>query len=718
MRGHWPACLWIVITLAALFGAAAPAQADEPLTVEAHEFSAWDGARLFVAEGNVTVRYGGAVITADSLRYDVDAQLAVFSGNVVYADDERELRGRQLAYDLDKGVAVFDDLDAVLYSEGVDGPMYVRGDRVTIEADFVRVEGGRLTTCECDTGPPAYHFSARELVIYPGDRLIVRGVVFHEHGVPLLYWPYLVLSLKEDASRFDVPQIGYSSRTGWYVKLTYNYVLASGLYGALLFDYYQRLGPGAGVRHTYVDNETGRGVVSLYGVRNEYGGADGSIGWERRWTLPPWTIEAKAGYDFVASAAGIERHEVSSGATVSYRDERGTFAAEVEHAATLGSEYRERIELNGDLARRLGGGWNLRLSGEYFDERVQTLSPRRWLGYDAELSRAASRYTLALRAAQQVNPDLKSDKVTTPPTWQNVSYLPEVQLQLRRVAGIDWQLTAARLQEEPSKVTALRGQVQASLPTRTWRLGRTTTATFSGSLLGRAYSTGHRQLTAQSRVGLNVQLAQPLSASLQYNYRDVWGETPFRFDRTSPSETVSLRLNWRSPSVTASASTSYNRLTERWSRVTVNAAVRAAENLLLRAAGTYDVYERSLVGLVGTLEWRPADEWTIRVGGQYNVPKEQWERVDVDLQAALGGGWKAGVTAIYDVTKMTFSRNHLYVAHDADCREIRLRWDQAKGEVWLEYHITAFPSSRVAVGTGEDNRLLFDADVLSDLLSG
>ncbi len=87
-----------------------------------------------------------------------------------------------------------------------------------------------------------------------------------------------------------------------------------------------------------------------------------------------------------------------------------------------------------------------------------------------------------------------------------------------------------------------------------------------------------------------------------------------------------------------------------------------------------------------------------------------------DIQAALGGGWKAGVTAIYDVTKMSFSRNHMYIAHDEECREIRLRWDQARGEVWLEYHITAFPSSRVAVGAGEDNKLLFEADVLSEFL--
>lgn len=708
--------LFIVAVAASLIAAGPAVYAEEPLTVEAHEFSTWDGARLFVAEGNVTVRYGAAVITADALRYDADAQLAVFAGNVVYVDEERELRGRQLAYDLDKGVAVFDDLDAVIYSDGVNGPMYVRGDKVTVEADAVRIEGGRLTTCPCEEGPPAYHFAARELVIYPGDRLIVRGVTFHEHGVPLLYWPYLVLSLKEDANRFDVPQIGYSTRTGWYVKLTYNYVLSSGLYGALLLDYYQLLGPGAGVRHTYVDNETGRGVVSLYGVGNGNGGADGSVGWQRRWTSSPWTVDADASYDFVASPAGIERHELKSGATASYRDARGTLTAAADYRAVLGSQYLERIDLSGSLSRRLDGGWNVRLSGEYFDERFQTPAPRRWLGYAAELSRSTSSYALTLRAAQQVNPDLKAENAPSAPTWNNISYLPEVQLQLRRVAGLDWQLAAARLQEEPSKVSALRGEIQASLPTRTWRLGSAVTATFSGSLRGRAYSTGHQQLTAQSRVGVNLQLGQPLSASLQYNYRDVWGDTPFRFDRTTPSETVTLRLNWRSPAVTASVSTSYNLLTERWSRVTINATVRAAANLTLRGSGTYDIYQQSLQRVVGTLDWQPAEEWIVRVGGQYNVPKEQWERVDVDLQAALGGGWKAGVTAIYDVAKMTFSRHHFYVAHDEECREIRLRWDQARGEVWLEYHITAFPSSRVAVGTGEDNKLLFDADVLSEFL--
>lgn len=712
----------MIAVLAAAVAWGSSARANEPLTVVAEEYSMWDGTRLFLAEGNVTARYGGALITADTMSYDADAEYAVFSGNVVYVDEQRELTGRRLAYDLKSGEAVFDDMDAVLYSDGVEGPMFVRGDHVTATADRLRVEGGRLTTCQCeeDGGPPAYHFSARELEIYPGDRMVVRGMTFHEHGVPLLYMPYMVLSLKENASRFDFPQIGYSTRTGWYVKLTYNYVLQSGLYGALLLDYFQKLGPGAGVRHTYVDDDSGRGVIYLYGVGNEAGAADGSAAWERRWTSLPWTLDTRVRYDFEGGPAGVERHDLESGASLRHRDGDGDLAADVDYRAVLGNDYLERLDLGGRLNRRLTDEWSVHLTGEWFDERRDQRDPRRWLGYSTELQRSVDAYTLTLRAEQQVNPDLKDDeKAKDPdykPSWNHVSRLPEVELRLRRMAGIDVQLSGVRLQEEPTKVSALRGEAQASLATRTWRLGRSASVSVSGLGRARAYSTDQQQLTLQSRVGFNVQLARPLSFNLQYNYRDVWGDTPFRFDRVLPQETATPRLNWRTTALTASVGATYNFLTERWGLLTANATLRAARALTLRASGSYDLEQGALQRVVGTVDWRPADDWAIRIGGQYDVPERAWRRLDADIEAALGGGWKAGFTAIYDVTNMSYSRHHMYIAHDEECREIRLRWDQVQGEVWIEYHITAFPSSRVAIGAGEDHRLLFEADALSDFL--
>src|SRR5690606_25273186 len=120
-----------------------------------------------------------------------------------YVEGQQELAGARLHYDLNTATAVFEDLDAIVYAQGVQGPMFVRGQRVESTSDVVVIQGGFLTTCECqEDRPPAYHFTAREIEIYPGDRLVVRGVTFYDHGVPLLYLPWLTLSLREDRNHF------------------------------------------------------------------------------------------------------------------------------------------------------------------------------------------------------------------------------------------------------------------------------------------------------------------------------------------------------------------------------------------------------------------------------------------------------------------------------------------------------------------------------------
>lgn len=706
----------IVIVICVSLGFAGGALAADAMEVSADEYSVWDGSRLFVAQGNVTVRYRGALITSDALHYDSEAAFAIFSGNVFYLDDDQELTGHSLQYDLNSGEALFDGMEAVLYSDGVEGPMFIRGDRVRATDGEVRIERARLTTCEC-TGPtPAYHFAAKELEIYPNDRIVVRGVTFYDHRVPLLYLPYLTLSLKEKTSRFDLPQIGYSERTGWYIKLTYNYVMKSGLYGAVLFDYFQKLGPGGGVRHTYVDDDTGLGAVYVYGVGDGYGGANAAFSWERRWLGSPWQLWTQYKYDVAGGPWGVEREQLYGSVVVERSSSAGTVSGEVDYRLETGAKPLQRLSAKGRVRQRVADGWDVRLDGEAFDERFDDVR-RRWIGYAGELLHAAPRYTLLARVEQQLNPDLKDDEKTGPLPWTHVSRLPELTLKLRRAAGLDVQLGVVRLKEEPTGTAAWRGEADVALVTRTWRMGRLASFSVSGSARGRTYTTDQQQLTLQSRASFNVQLARPLSATLQYNFRDVWGETPFRFDRVTPAETISPRLNWRSSAVTASLSTTYNLRTERWSVLTGNATVRVTPSLVLRGSGTYDLYGQTLERVVGTLDWRLGNDSMVRLGGRYNVRKETWERVDADIELAVTGGWKVGVTAIYDVTKQSFSRNHMFISHNAcGCREVRLRYDQTQGEIWLEYHITAFPSSRVALGAGED-ALMFESDALADFLS-
>ncbi len=689
--------------------------AADPVSVQADGFSFWDGTRVFVATGNVTVRWQGAIVTAESMRYDAETALLVFEGHVVYVDNERELAGARLTYDLDAGEAVFDELDAILYANGVDGPMYVRGERVASNAERVFIQGGRLTTCECDEGgTPAYHFAAREIEIYPGDRLVVRGVTFYDHGIPLMYLPSFTISLREERSRFDLPQIGYSQRTGWYIKTTYNYVLESGLYGAVLLDYFQLLGPGAGVRHTYKHDASGRGTVLIYGVKNERGGFDGSLGWDRQWVLARWQMGTSVAYDASTGPHGVEREEMRARVQLDQTRGEGTTRGELEYRIVSGEDPLERLSGSAQLRRPLGGNWEFTARMEGFEhETPATL--RRWLGYAAELRQAASNYTLTARIEQQVNPDLKDETKSPVQPWTHVSRLPEITVTTRALPGFELQAGLARLKEEPVGTAAWRGEARAALLTRTLPVGQRTTFTAGASLTGRAYSTGHRLAYVETRAGATHTFADPLSLTLQHTYRHVWGTTPFGFDGVSDQSTLQARLNWRSASLTASASASYNLLTSRWSTATINAAARLTPDLSVRGAASYDIETFSWQKVAATVDWRPADGWIMRLGGQYNVANGALERVDAQIEMTFESGWKAGLTAIFDATNNSFPRSEIFIAHDAECREIRLRYDHQRQEVWLEYHITAFPSSRVAVGASE-NKLMFESDLLSELL--
>jgi len=683
--------------------------------VQADGVNSWDGTGLFTAVGNVTLRYRDAVITADAMRYDAEAGTILFEGNVVYVEGQQELAGARLHYDLNTATAVFEDLDAIVYAQGVQGPMFVRGQRVESTSDVVVIQGGFLTTCECqEDRPPAYHFTAREIEIYPGDRLVVRGVTFYDHGVPLLYLPWLTLSLREDRNHFDLPQIGYSERTGWYIKTAYNYVLASGLYGAILLDWYQYLGFGGGVRHTYLHDGSGRGTVLVYGVANRSGGSDGTLEWEREWNLERWRLATQLGYDVSTEPGGVNEEEIRGELRFEQTAGPGAARGDLEYRIVTGKDPLERFAGSVELRRPVGAQWEFYGRADGFEHDKPDEPLRRWLGYTAELRQATADYTLSIRVHQQVHPDLRDEKKSPNVPWTHVSRLPEITLETRAVAGISLRAGVARLKEEPDGIAAWRGEAQARAR-RSWPVGQRAVLTSSTSLLGQLYSTEDRQLSFESRTGFNWQFSQPMGLTLQHTYREAWGHSPFRFDRVSPASTLAGRLNWRSAALTATLSTSYDLLDQEWNPLTISGIARLSANASLRAAAQYETAVRRWQRVAATLDWQPAEGWLVRLGGQYDVPTAQMERVDVQWEWSVRGGWKGGLTTIYHPANQTFTRLEVFFAHDAECREIRLSYDHERREVWLQYQIAAFPLSRVAVGASED-KLLFESDALSEFL--
>src|SRR6185503_18618459 len=98
---------------------------------------------------------------------------------------------------------------------------------------------GTMTACEGED--PAWSFSLKRGSVTLEDYARLHGVVFRFLGVPLLYSPYIIWpALKDRASGFLVPGLGYNSRRGGYLGLSYYWAIGRSADATFSADYYTK----------------------------------------------------------------------------------------------------------------------------------------------------------------------------------------------------------------------------------------------------------------------------------------------------------------------------------------------------------------------------------------------------------------------------------------------------------------------------------------------
>ena len=203
-----------------------------------------------VGESELVVLYGGPVklrladgeeVEADVVEYDRDRRRLLLIGNVIYTGkDHRVIESKELELYLDD--ESMDALEVHLRSGGVD----LWGPEATRIMGQILMQNSRFTPCaRCGQHPYDYSFSADELVLYPGDRLIAYGVTIYVQGEPYLRLPLLMLHFSKRRPRF---QVQHDPTDGWSLAADLPYVTAGGL-GFTLLRYFQNRGWGFGVDH-------------------------------------------------------------------------------------------------------------------------------------------------------------------------------------------------------------------------------------------------------------------------------------------------------------------------------------------------------------------------------------------------------------------------------------------------------------------------------------
>ncbi len=184
--------------------------------------------------GRVTVEYQDIRLTADYVRADTKTKVVVAEGEVVLEQGTSRLAGLRLELDLSDKTGTLTDGQAELSGILVRGATLAKTGAKTFQ-----IRNGSVTACEGED--PAWEFEVRDGKVTLDDYAKLKTVVFRLGGVPLLYTPYLLWpALRDRASGFLTPGIGYSSSRGAFLGLSYYQVLGRSADATVTTDLYTK----------------------------------------------------------------------------------------------------------------------------------------------------------------------------------------------------------------------------------------------------------------------------------------------------------------------------------------------------------------------------------------------------------------------------------------------------------------------------------------------
>jgi LPS-assembly protein len=217
---------------------------------------------LALANKGVLVKYGGAVLTAETVTVNQTVGEVIADGRVRIQQGDQIWASEHIRYNFKTH-----QMEAEQFRTGKP-PVFAAGQ--ALEGDRaigVYTATNSFITAD-DVSNPAIKVRAKSLKIIPGERVEARHAVLYLGGVPVFYFPYYSRSLKGRTSAFNfIP--GYRSRFGPYLLGTYTWLLDEQLDGVVHLDYRQRRGPGVGPDVNVNLGRWGQGTFKYYYTHDE-----------------------------------------------------------------------------------------------------------------------------------------------------------------------------------------------------------------------------------------------------------------------------------------------------------------------------------------------------------------------------------------------------------------------------------------------------------------
>ena len=636
---------------------------------------------LIIAKDGVELIYQDIEIKADYLKINLATTLLFASGEVYFLQDETETYCEELTYNWETKKIILLRLKGELTGEGIKGKVYYQGEKMENFPETVEITGGSFTTCELEE--PHYRIAAKEMIIYPKDKIIARNISWYEGKIKIITLPYFLIFLDRKTQQPILPKIGQNSKDGWFIKTYFNYYVDEKSYGTLYIDWLEKKGIGTGVEHTLEIGDANRpGETSFYLYQIKDKNSDkinlsGRIKYKQEFEED---LKTQVTLNYGGSkAAGGELLSNSLKTQFSLDKKGEKYNLKISGKYNFSGKEIEDLSINGNVTIKhnyvFSNKLNSALTLVYIDKNPTSqevadleLKPK-W-----ELKYKGKGYTLNLTTEKRF--DLDGDDYTGENVSKIIDRLPEFSFKKSAAAiGVtkityDIDASVGHFYEAATEEDNWRGEYIISVK-RPFNLGKYFTLTPSGIFRQDVYLTGEARYLVGGKLDLKAVYNPYISSTLSYNYNKSVGPTPFNFDYITPlTNTVSGKLTLKpSEKVKLDLSTNYNLITESFGK------------------------------LVAKVEYKPKDNWKMNFSSSYNLNTKEWtKKINSTLDLQLSEDWRIKYKGVVDLDDFKLTNSVVGITRDLHCREITINYKQATKSIWVEFYIKAFPTEKITIG--------------------
>jgi len=206
---------------------------------------------LFIADGDVDIRYQNLRLRADHVEYNALTSMVVARGHVQFDYNTQHLEADEARYNLRTGLGSFEHVRGeVRIARRPNPAVLVTPNPLHFEAKEVErtgertytIRGARLTVCEPDK--PKWEFFAPTAFLTVDKSVALVNANFRLFRIPLLYLPYATAPAgrKLRQSGFLLPDFGNTSRKGFVFGDSYYWAPADWMDATLGAQFLSRRG--------------------------------------------------------------------------------------------------------------------------------------------------------------------------------------------------------------------------------------------------------------------------------------------------------------------------------------------------------------------------------------------------------------------------------------------------------------------------------------------